>query len=211
VFDSDPHESRERNLWQEVLLRAVMDARLEPSSKVITGLQAHDVRAARDYLTNPTKDLAIICSRAGMDIDAVMEATKRQIGDAARLDTSPFHTGEATSKRGRKMLTYQQDGKELTINELADLIGVSPSTISRRMRKGQTIGDALSGIARARPKRTTPATGRKITFNGEALTVAGWSRKTGLSVGTINARLRTRWTIEAVLNPEKVPGKRSKF
>ena len=58
----------EVDLWQEVLLRAVLDARLEPEEGTITGNEAFQVRDARDYLTKPSRDLQMTCDRAGMDM-----------------------------------------------------------------------------------------------------------------------------------------------
>lgn len=41
---------------------------------------------------------------------------------------------------------------------------------------------------------------RHITHNGETMTCAQWSRKTGIKAGTIHYRLKSGWPIEKVLS-----------
>ena len=51
------------------------------------------------------------------------------------------------------------------------------------------------------PKRTgrTSVKAKRITFKGETHTLSEWAKITGLSVGTINSRLRRGWTVERML------------
>lgn len=46
--------------------------------------------------------------------------------------------------------------------------------------------------------------GRTLTFNGVTKTVSEWSSKTGISINTINGRLRAGLPIEEVLKPGKI-------
>jgi len=47
--------------------------------------------------------------------------------------------------------------------------------------------------------------GKQVTFNGESLSVAAWSRKTGIGASTIHARLAAGWTVDDALSvkPER--------
>ncbi|MDX0605412.1 hypothetical protein GOD78_30285 [Sinorhizobium medicae] len=46
--------------------------------------------------------------------------------------------------------------------------------------------------------------GRTLTFNGVTKTVSEWSSETGISINTINGRLRAGLPIEEVLKPGKI-------
>lgn len=62
----------ERGLWQAVLLQAVEEA-LHGPKNVSPLHRARMWREARDYITTPSKDLAMVCSLAGVEMDAVVE------------------------------------------------------------------------------------------------------------------------------------------
>lgn len=40
---------------------------------------------------------------------------------------------------------------------------------------------------------------KKITFNGQTLTIAQWSKKTGIPQGAISYRLKKGWNIKDIL------------
>lgn len=58
----------ERALWQMVLFQAVHDALHGP--KGVPRMQFARMRQeARDYITTPSKDLAMVCAMAGVEMD----------------------------------------------------------------------------------------------------------------------------------------------
>ena len=63
----------ERDLWQEVLIRQIMDARLEPSCWPVPARYMEETAEARAYLTTPSEGLETVCSLAGMDMAALVE------------------------------------------------------------------------------------------------------------------------------------------
>ena len=63
----------ERALWQEVLLRTIADARLDPSSWPVPASALDEAAEARRYLTTPSEDLAAVCSMAGVEMEVLVE------------------------------------------------------------------------------------------------------------------------------------------
>ena len=51
----------------------------------------------------------------------------------------------------------------------------------------------------ARQQSANMRSNRRLTFNGETLTLTDWSRRTGLGVTTIRERLRRGWSVEVAL------------
>ena len=67
----------ERALWQAVLLQAVEEALTGP--KNVTRLhRARMWQEARDYITTPSEDLAMVCAMAGVEMEAVVERMQRR-------------------------------------------------------------------------------------------------------------------------------------
>ncbi len=52
---------------------------------------------------------------------------------------------------------------------------------------------------------------RLLTFNGETMTISGWSRRTGLGRFTIAQRLDRGWTVERALSAPPKMGRSSKL
>lgn len=68
----------ERALWQMVLLQAVHEALHGPKGV----RRMHSARLwqdARDYITTPSKDLEMVCSMAGVEMDALVERIKLRL------------------------------------------------------------------------------------------------------------------------------------
>ncbi|MDE4096672.1 hypothetical protein [Phaeobacter gallaeciensis] len=148
--------SPERALWQEVLLIQVDDALLGATG---AGSREHReilIGKARAYLTTPTPDLAAVCSLAGMDMEAVIEAMRAKIANApspAELasnrklsaNTQRKRPKEAKPKRvapAAKPLTY--NGTTLTTQQWADRTGLTVTQIYSRLNQGWTVERALT-------------------------------------------------------------------
>ncbi|MFX3622531.1 MAG: DUF3797 domain-containing protein [Ectobacillus sp.] len=57
-------------------------------------------------------------------------------------------------KRNGKSLTVIVDGKELTVKEIADTYGLSPSTVRQRIRAGKTGNELIAPTKRAVKKES---------------------------------------------------------
>jgi hypothetical protein len=69
----------ERALWQTVLLQAIEEALNGP--KNATKAQRDQMwQEARDYITTPSNDLAMVCALAGVEADAVVERMRSRTG-----------------------------------------------------------------------------------------------------------------------------------
>lgn len=84
MSERDHTRSPEQDLWQAVLMRQVEDALYSVTG--VTGYKRH-VRLricveARVYLTTPSRGLFDVCTSAGLDMHAVIEAMKKRIAEA---------------------------------------------------------------------------------------------------------------------------------
>ncbi|WP_137111943.1 hypothetical protein [Rhodobacter sp. SY28-1] len=78
----------ERALWQAVLLQAIEEALHGPKS-VSTLHRAREWQEARDYITTPSEDLEMVCSLAGVEMEAVVERMKLET--KSRHRNANFH------------------------------------------------------------------------------------------------------------------------
>lgn len=88
--------------------------------------------------------------------------------------------------------------------KLRDLLAIAE-------RMGGKMGERVAARLRAQLKeRPVDATTGKqmLCYRGETLTIAAWSEKTGVSVGTIESRVKRGWDVKRVL--ETAPRKWSK-
>jgi hypothetical protein len=99
-----PVESAECAPWQEVLVRAIMDARLDPFDWPVPKSAYEDTADARAYLSAPSKDLAAVCAMAGMDMDALLDRMRKSLAEAPPLILDADTTGQKRRRtRGRKI------------------------------------------------------------------------------------------------------------
>lgn len=147
---------REAQIWQSVLLVQIEDALYGP--QVLCGgpkARARAIREARAYLTTQSKDLALVCSMAGMDMHAVIERMKARIAAApsveeivatGRFDIKPRAEKPAPAPK-RKPLKHEPftlDGVTRTAAEWADLPGISTNALRARIKSGWPLAEALT-------------------------------------------------------------------
>lgn len=80
--------------------------------------------------------------------------------------------------------------------EVCHLAGFDPAFIMRKMR--ERLADAPSPeelVSRRKPSKPVAT----LTYQGETLTIAEWSSRTGLPNPTIRNRINAGWPIERVL------------
>lgn len=146
----------EQSLWQEVLLRQVDDALNGPAG--VSGIAEREraVKAARSYLTMPSASLHFVCTAAGIEPGALLDAMHKKIAAAP----SPFELAAnrkinraSATKRVRdprpkqvkcadRLITF--DGNTLTMQQWADLVGLSVAQIASRLRQDWSVERALT-------------------------------------------------------------------
>lgn len=100
-----------------------------------------------------------------------------------------------TGKRGGNAIKVEFEGREQTIEEWADEVGVEYITLYTRLRSPNwTVEEAL----------TTPADGRTngelVTFQGVTQTLSEWAKEIGISHDALYQRLhRLNWSVEKAL------------
>jgi hypothetical protein len=70
-------------------------------------------------------------------------------------------------------------------------MGVNDGTFKRRVLLGWSDHDVLT-----KPLRSMPT----YTFGDETLSMAEWSRRTGIKISTLFKRLKNGWPIERILS-----------
>lgn len=223
----NPH----RALWQAVLMQAAEDAIYGASLSAASKTRQHRImatKAARAWLTSPSRDLAEVCHLAGLEPQAVMEHMRLRIAEAPTPEElvsrrKPPKPKPAPKPPKPKAPTHYTLGDEtLPISEWASRCGVTVGTIRDRISKGWSLAEALTTTRRQGVRRSidaansgwtylgskpAPARAHKrglppvlLTHDGLTLTIAQWAERTGLSTHTIKARRWKGWPIERVLD-----------
>ncbi|KQB12761.1 hypothetical protein H9N28_09465 [Rhodobacter capsulatus] len=86
MFEAPARRNPERNLWLEVLYRTVEDATKGPRHVPKPADKALIMREARDYLTRPSRDLAMVCALAGVDMGAVIARMRENLSKDLRSE-----------------------------------------------------------------------------------------------------------------------------
>ena len=99
--------------------------------------------------------------------------------------------GQANNRTSNRLITY--NGETKTIQQWADITGISHKTISQRIASGWSIDKTM----------TTPIHtefhNNPITFNGITLSKAEWARRLDLSSKAIANRIDRGWSVEKAL------------
>jgi len=102
-------------------------------------------------------------------------------------------------------------GERLTLTQWANRLGIGTKTIEHRINIGWPIELALSLPVSRNQRVILTARNHLLDFNGESLTIAEWSRRTGLSANIIAKRISSGWSSElALTTPPRMYVLRSK-
>ena len=134
----------ERALWQEVLLRAITDARLDPSSWPLPKSAFEETAEARAYLTTPSKDLATVCSLAGVEVEALLDRMQRNIASVPAVPVVQRLEQSKPRVPPKRNQTLTHDGRTLPVPEWVRVTGLSRSAIYGRLRRGWPVEDVLT-------------------------------------------------------------------
>lgn len=99
---------------------------------------------------------------------------------------------QCRNKRGTRRI----DG--MTIGEIADALGMSYYGVYYRIVRGWSPEEICK-----RPKITdgTRKTNRMITANGKTQSLTEWAKEAGVSVSTIDSRIKNGWSAEEAVRP----------
>lgn len=102
VFEREPGYNPERALWQSVLLLAIEEALngVNGNGNIPQAKRELMIERTRAYLTRPSHDLALVCSGAEIDMNALIERMKGRIANAP--DPAELAVGK---RSGGKLLT----------------------------------------------------------------------------------------------------------
>jgi len=93
------------------------------------------------------------------------------------------------------------NGQVFTVDELADATNQDRETLRGKIQEFRRTGDVVRLIERqARGGNRSPGkAGRRILFSGENDSIAGWSRRVGISPTTLSNRARLLGSFEEAL------------
>lgn len=97
------------------------------------------------------------------------------------------------NRRANHLLSFR--GETMPITAWAERLGIQPEVIRARLRYGWSIEESLSEPAQVRRLSSE----LKLTHDGEALTVAEWAKRTGMSARVIFKRIDRGWSATRIL------------
>ena len=106
---------------------------------------------------------------------------------------------QKSNTRRNHVLLY--NGEERTLTELANINGINPCTLYARVSKlGYSVEDALNIPVKNH--------GSRYSLNGKSHTISEWSKITGMSLSTLQSRLKAGWTVERMITEPAIPRKK---
>lgn len=186
MFEREPGKNPERALWCEVLLRTVEDAVLGVAQVQNKTSRIRICEEARRYLTQPSADLAEVCTLAGMDMQAVIDRMRSQIAAAltpeelasSRRQMSSSFTAAPVKPKEKRIPFRDQpftiSGTTRTASEWCILHGIRIALVQNRLNNGWTHEDAFS-LSVADGKRRAAGEVRRVI--GSEVTKAGAERR----------------------------------
>jgi hypothetical protein len=136
-----------------------------------------------DGLTQPIREWALDYGIPAKLIQSRL--AKGWTVEQAITEPMPVSAGDKLpeSKRiDRRAHLYTHDGRTLTIKEWAERTGISRSYLTKRLRLGMPIAEAIAPV----PKQRT------YTHAGETKTLPEWARHVGINYSTLRYRVRTQ-------------------
>lgn len=100
---------------------------------------------------------------------------------------------QANNKSSSHYLTH--DGVTLTVAQWGRKLDISEKVLRRRLSRGWSVNEALTTPTMPAGRHNL----RMLTYNGETLCIADWSRRNGIKPHTLAARLRYGWSVEKTL------------
>ena len=100
---------------------------------------------------------------------------------------------QANNRTNTIILEFQ--GKSQSLQEWADELGISESTIRWRLNKGDSTEKALT----TKVRKTVHQRKKYLTHKGNTKTVSEWARYLGIDSKILYTRLKRGWTIEKTL------------
>jgi hypothetical protein len=97
---------------------------------------------------------------------------------------------------------YEFQGKRMILGDWAKETGISETTLYMRLNRDKwTVEDAFTIPVRGMPPKSgfSQIQSRKITLNGESLSLKQWAAKTGIPLSTLKQRTKKGWDDERIL------------
>lgn len=104
---------------------------------------------------------------------------------------------EQTRNRGGARATrlYTYEGKTMCIKDWADYVGISASSMQKRLNNGWPLEKAFSPVRHDKPDL--------FEYDGKTMSLKQWSDHLGISKNTLYSRLSAKYPPEIVFSPQK--------
>lgn len=103
-----------------------------------------------------------------------------------------WETRKAQARNFRHNRILEHNGEKHCISEWAEILGTTHDSISKKLKKGYTVEQALT----IKPKINY----QPVEFNGELLSIKEIERRLGVSHGTIRHRVKSGISIQDAIN-----------
>lgn len=221
MMDADDRSCAQ--LWCAVIMQLIEDATSNAPAL------HNERRDARRWFLRKGADFCEVCALAGLDAEAVQSRALKLIAEEDAINPPGTPQIEIRKKKTR-LLAFK--GQTHNLTDWARVLGFKRHVLASRLKSGWTVEATLSTPltircarpkakadgARLRPARSRPAerparkkrVGRRVSFNGESLTVVEWAERLGLKKHTLEGRFRAGIPVEIALTPGAFrPGRRS--
>ena len=152
-----------------------------------------------------------VCERWGKSFENfVADMGERPIGKTLdRIDGSKGYNKEncrwasPTEQKMNQSVTKRIDfnGKSLVSAEWSKEVNIPEHTLFQRIYRGWTIEEALTIPLKGKPSKKgfSRESSKKLTFNGESLSIKQWADKAGIPLSTLKQRIKLGWSHESAL------------
>lgn len=125
---------------------------------------------------------------------------RRDIEKSYSEENCKWMTKKESCKTRLNSVVYEYKGKKYSPAELSKETGVNISTLTKRIKDGMSVTDAVETPVRASSSNGVETMrNKKFSFNGEEHTITQWAAITGIPISTIYTRLAYGWDIVKVL------------
>lgn len=125
---------------------------------------------------------------------------RKDIEKSYDKENCQWMTQKEAYKSRSSSVTYEYNGEKYSPAELSEKTGINISTLTKRIRDGMSVAEAVEAPVRGRSSNGVETMrNKKFSFNGEEHTITQWAAITGVPISTIYTRLAYGWDMDKVL------------
>lgn len=127
-----------------------------------------------------------------MELDRI-DNDKNYCKENCKWSTKREQTRNRGGARATRLYTY--DGKTMCIKDWADYVGISKTSMRKRLNNGWPLEKAFSPEKHDKPDF--------YTYDGKTMSLKEWSEYLGVKKVTLDSRLRAGYSLDKIFTSEK--------